>query len=185
MRRNRILDIIKECQFLESELSKYKLWGSLIPKRLFYANLRKVLTKHQWDSLRNLVYEKDSYRCFTCGISGVKLEAHENWKYDYKNSIQKLHDVNALCKMCHLNNHLGLAAILVREGKIDQRKLVENWCKVNLEEISNFREYQKKVMRLWELRNQFEWKIVDKNNKDIFKDLNYDELMESLKKVLK
>ena len=36
-------------------------------------------------------------------------------------------------------------------------------------------------MRLWDLRNQFEWKILDKNNKDIFKDLNYNELMESLK----
>jgi len=181
MRRNKMTDIIKECQSLEAELSKYKLWASLIPKGSFFANLRKALTKKQWDSLRKFVYEKDSYRCFKCGESGVKLEAHENWKYNYKNSIQKLHDVNALCKMCHLNNHLGLAAILAREGKLDQHKLAEHWCKINQVEKTSFRDYQEKVWRLWELRNQFEWKIVDKNNKDIFKDMNFNELMESLK----
>ena len=174
-------DIIIECQSLEQELSKYKLWGNLIPKGSFYANLRKVLTKSQWDSLRNFVYEKDSYKCFICGISGVPLEAHEHWKYDYENSIQKLHDIYALCRLCHLNNHLGLASILVREDRLDQRKLAEHWCKINQEEVTNFRHYQKRVKRLWELRNQFEWKIVDKNDKDIFKDLNYNELMESLK----
>ena len=185
MKSNKKIDIIEECQSLEQELSKYKLWGSLIPKGSFYANLREVLTKSQWDSLRNLVYEKNSYRCFICGITGVTLEAHEHWKYDYKNSIQKLHDVNALCRLCHLNNHLGLAAKLVRKGKLDQRKLAEHWCKINQEEITSFRYYQKRVKRLWELRNQFEWKIVDKNNKEIFKDLDYNKLMESLKLVLK
>lgn len=181
MSRNKIPNIIKECQALESEFSKYKLWASMIPKKSFYANLRKVLTKNKWDSLRNFVYEKDSYKCSICGISGVKLEAHENWKYDYENSIQKLQDVNALCKMCHSNIHLGLAAILAHESKLDFHKLVEHWCKTNNEEITRFRDYQIKVMRLWDLRNQFEWKILDKNNKDIFKDLNYNELMESLK----
>ena len=185
MSRNKIPNIIKKCQSLESELSKYKLWANLIPQKSFYANLRKVLTKKKWDLLRNSVYEKDSYKCFICGVSGVKLEAHENWKYDYINSIQKLHDVNALCKMCHLNNHLGLAAILAREGKLNYHKVVEHWCKTNNEEITRFRDYDEKVYKLWNLRNQFDWKIVDKNNKDIFKDLNFNELMESLKLIHK
>ena len=181
MSRNKIPNIIKECQSLESELSKYKLWGSLIPKKSFNANLRKVLKKNKWDSLRNFVYEKDSYKCSICDISGVKLEAHENWKYDYDNSIQKLQDLNALCKMCHLNIHLGLATILAHESKLDFHKLVEHWCKTNDEEIIGFRDYQTKVKRLWDLRNQFDWKILDKNNKEILKDLNYNELMDSLK----
>ena len=181
MKSCNMTDIIIECQSLEKELSKYKLWGNLIPKRSFYVNLRKVLTKNQWDLLRNFVYKKDSYKCFICGISEVPLEAHEHWKYDYENSIQKLHDINSLCRLCHLNNHLGLASILTREGKLDSRIIVEHWCKINQEKIINFKHYKKKVKRLWELRNQFEWKIVDKNNKDIVKDLNFNELMESLK----
>ena len=181
MSSNKNPNIINECQSLESELSKYKLWASLIPKNSFYANLRKVLPKKKWDSLRKFVYEKDSFKCSICGATEVKLEAHENWKYDYKISIQKLQNINALCKMCHLNNHLGLAAILAREGKLDYDKIVEHWCKINNEEITKFNEYDEKVYRLWNLRNQFDWKIVDKNNKDIFKDLNYNELMESLK----
>jgi len=181
MKGNKKNKIIKECQSLEKELSKYKLCGNLIPKSSFYANLRKVLTKNQWDSLRNFVYEKDSYKCFICGIPGVTLEAHEHWKYNYETSIQKLHDVNALCRLCHLNNHLGLATILAREGKLDGRKLVEHWCKINQAKKASFNSYEEKVKRLWELRNQFELKIVDKNNQDIFKDLNYNELMDSLK----
>jgi len=181
MEKKNNTQIIKECQSLEKELSKYKLWGNLIPKGSFYANLRKVLKKNEWDSLRNLVYEKDSYKCFICGISGVKLEAHEHWKYDYEHSIQKLHDINALCRMCHLNNHLGLASILSRQGKLDQRDLVEHWCNINGIKRVNFKNYQEKVKRLWNLRNQFEWKIVDKNNKDIFKELGFNELIDSLK----
>ncbi len=127
MKSNKKIDKIEESQYLEQELSEYKLWGNLIPKGSFYANLRKALTRGLWNSLRNLVYKKDSFRCFICGISEVPLEAHEHWKYDYKKSIKKLHAVNALCRMCHLNNPLGLASILVREGKLDQQKIVEHW----------------------------------------------------------
>ena len=181
MTGNKKTDIIKECQSLEQELSKYKLWGNLIPKGSFYANLRKVLTRNQWDSLRNLVYEKDFYKCFICGIAGVTLEAHEHWIYDYERSIQKLYDVNALCKLCHLNTHLGQAIILTREGKLDFQELIKHWCNINEEEKVSFKSYQLEVFKLWNLRNQFEWKIMDKNNKNIFKDLSYNELIESLK----
>lgn len=181
MKKNRKIHIIEECQLLEQALSKYKLWGNLIPRGSFYANLRKVLTKTQWDFLREFVYKRDSYKCFICGTSGVRLEAHEHWKYDYHHSTQRLHDINALCRMCHLNNHLGLAKILMKEGKLNLQELIEHWCNVNGEKKENFTSYQEKVFRLWELRNQFEWKIVDKNEKDIFDGLNLDELVKSLK----
>ncbi len=183
MTRNKIHNITKECQSLESELSKYKLCASLIPEKSFYANLRKVLTKKKWDLIRNFVYERDSYKCSICGRSGVKLEAHENWKYGYINSIQKLHDIKSLCRMCHLNKHLGLASILAREDKLDYTKIVEHWCKTNNEELTKFGDYEEKVYKLWYLRNKFDWKIVDKNNKEIFKDLNYNGLIESIKQI--
>ncbi|KKN38241.1 hypothetical protein LCGC14_0755490 [marine sediment metagenome] len=175
-----MFNIIKKCQDLELELSKYKLCASLIPKKSFFANLRKVLIKKQWDLVRRFVYKKDFYRCFICGKSNVRLEAHENWEYDYKNSIQKLQDINALCKMCHLNIHLGLSMILVQKGKLCKYELREHWCTVNQEELINFKDYQLKVNVLWIFRNQFEWKIVDKNDKNIFKGLNFNELIRSL-----
>jgi len=175
-----MMDIIKKCQDLELELSKYKLCASLIPKGSFFANLRKILKREQWDLIRRFVYKKDSYKCFICGKSGIRLEAHEHWDYDYENSIQKLQNINALCKMCHLNIHLGLAFILVEGGKICKYELREHWCSVNKEDLINFKNYRIKVNILWMFRNQFKWKIVDKNNKNIFEGLDFNELIKSL-----
>ena len=169
-------EIIEKCLSLEKELLQYRLWGNLIPSESWNANLRKVLPKNQWDTLRKFIYKKDSNKCFICGTSGVRLEAHEHWKYDYEHSIQKLHDINALCSMCHLNQHLGFAfQTLKNEEKIN--KLIDHWCKINNESNKNFRIYAKKVLSLWELKNQFDWKILDKNGKNIFKGLNFDDLM--------
>ena len=82
--------------------------------------------------------------------------------------------------MCHLNQHLGFAfQTLKNKEKIN--KLIDYWCRINNESNRNFRIYAKKVLSLWELKNQFDWKIVDKNGKNIFKGLNFDDLMKSLK----
>jgi len=64
------------------------LWGNLIPKKSFYANLRSVLTKKQWDILRKLAYKKDLYKCSICDKKDVELEAHEDWEYNYENSFK-------------------------------------------------------------------------------------------------
>ena len=74
-----------------------------------------------------------------------------------------------------------MAGILIHEGKLDQQELIEHWCHINGKEKTSFIIYKKNVVRLWRLRNQFKWKIVDKNENDIFKGLNFEELIKSLK----
>jgi len=44
-----------------------------------------------------------------------------------------------------------------------------------------FKEYEDKVFNLWSLRNKFNWKIVDKNGHNIYKGMNFDDLLVSLK----
>ena len=41
----------------------------------------------------------------------IQIEAHERWSFDYKNKIQKLERIVALCHRCHTATHLGLARV--------------------------------------------------------------------------
>lgn len=156
-----VKSIIKNCIQLEKKLSKYKLWGNLVPQKSFYSNLRAVLPSEEWDILRRAVYKKDRYQCVICEANETQLSAHELWNYDYTNSIQRLHDIISLCKMCHLNNHLGFANIQVNEGNLDKQDLIDHWCQVNQENEHNFERYEKKVFALWRLRDNFKWNIID------------------------
>ncbi len=156
-----------KCKTLEKELSMYKLCGSLVPEKSFYSNLRKFLPQEEWDILRRAVYKKERNKCHICGIANIQLEAHEKWLYDYDNSTQKLQNIIALCKMCHLNNHLGFSNVLIVEEKLDKKNLIRHWCQVNNKKEKEFEAYEEKVWRLWDLRNNFTWKIVDHNDNEI------------------
>ncbi len=137
--------IIKKCESLEKELSKYKLWADLVPRSNFFKNFRDVFSQKEWDILRKEVYKKDNYKCSICGKEDIRLEAHENWKYDYQQSIQKFISVCALYYMCHRNKHLGHSGILIRKGKLNQEELISHWAKINNVNIKQFREYKVKV----------------------------------------
>ena len=50
--------IIKKCESLEKELSKYKLWADLVPRSSFFKNFRAVFSQKEWDILRKAVYKK-------------------------------------------------------------------------------------------------------------------------------
>ncbi|MFX1340412.1 MAG: hypothetical protein ACFFDK_17520, partial [Promethearchaeota archaeon] len=143
------------------QLSYYRLWGNLVPEKSFFSNLRKVLPDIECDILRKAVYKKDHYKCVICEAQDIQLEAHESWHYDYHNSIQRLEDIISLCHMCHLNNHLGFASILIKEGSLNKQDLIDHWCRINHESPENFEAYEKKVFLLWKLRDNFDWNIID------------------------
>ena len=160
---------IIECIAIEKELRKYKLWANLIPKTTWENNLRKVLPREEWDTLRRTVYERANYCCQICNASDVQLHAHEEWSYDYENAYQHLNDVIALCKWCHHCQHLGFANILIRNGKLDPTRLVAHWCQVNNLPEEKFHKHSILASRLWALRNQFPWILVDQTGAPIEK----------------
>lgn len=55
----------------------------LVPSTAFGENLRKLLTKTEWDKVRKAVYKRAGYKCEICGGKGEKhpVEAHEEWLY--------------------------------------------------------------------------------------------------------
>ena len=78
-----------------------KLEFEMVPDSCWYSNLRSLLSPEQWDVVRKEAYARAKGICNICGGVSHKLEAHEQWEYDEKNSVQKLKNVIAVCKSCH------------------------------------------------------------------------------------
>lgn len=90
---------------------KYKLNFEFVPDGCWYSNLRTILSKAQWDFIRNDAKERAGGKCMICGRKCSNLEAHERWSYDEENGIQKLEDVVAVCKECHGVIHMGFTQL--------------------------------------------------------------------------
>jgi 5-methylcytosine-specific restriction endonuclease McrA len=157
---------IHNCKELEKELSEYKLWANMIPSFSFSRNLRSVFSRQEWDLIREATHEKDEHRCAICGKEKW-LEVHEDWAFDYENILQRLTDINAICFYCHRNKHLGHSNLMALHSQLDSEKLKEHWAKINGVNIESFDNYEIKCFRLWHLRNNFRWNIVDHTGKVI------------------
>jgi len=152
--------MMKKIVSIEKRLSKLKLWANLIPKNSFFDNLRHIFTNEEWDIIRKFVYKRDDYKCNICKQEEIKLEAHEEWVYNYKEETQKLNNIISLCSLCHFNKHLGFAEILIKEKKLTKKSLIKHWGWINQEKEENFDSYRDRVFELWNLKNVIKWKIT-------------------------
>ncbi|MCD8201017.1 MAG: HNH endonuclease [Clostridia bacterium] len=105
---------------------EYKLNFELVPDACWGSNLRSLLTRAQWDVVRKDAYKRADGRCMICGKVTDKLDAHERWSYDEEHMVQKLEDVVAVCKGCHMTIHIGRTQLMGKEYMA-----VKHFCKVN------------------------------------------------------
>ena len=127
----------------------------LVPSTCFYKNLRSLLTKRSWDSLRKACYKKAGYVCEICGGKGNRwpVECHELWEYDDSKHTQTLVGLTALCPRCHEVKHFGCAEL---RGVGDRAK---EWLKqINGWDEEQASAYIRKVFAEWERRCLFEWR---------------------------
>lgn len=91
----------------------------LVPCATWYWNLRSVLSKAQWDALRQATYRASGWRCDICGGRGRRwpVECHEIWEYDEQHRLQILQGLTSLCPACHLVKHFGFACTQGREAE--------------------------------------------------------------------
>ena len=133
----------------------FKLKFQLVPDGCWYSNLRSILSKKQWDFIRQDAYERADGKCMICGRKTDRLEAHERWSYDQENAIQKLEDVIAVCKSCHSVIHIGLTQLRGGEERAEKHFIRVNNC--------TYAEYRKALGEANEIhqkRNQVpEWKL--------------------------
>ena len=134
-----------------------KLKTEIVPKNLWYLNLRKKLSKKEWDRIRKKSYLDAGYKCAICNIKG-KINCHEIWEYNDNDHIQKLNGFTALCDNCHMIKHIGFANLQASRGLLDMNKLIEHFMKVNNVSKDIFEKHYDESFKIWGERNKHEWK---------------------------
>jgi len=143
---------------MKSKSTKLKLTIELVPGASWYKNLHAILSQPEWKKVREKALAKYKNKCGICGAKG-RLNCHELWDYDEKKYIQKLTGFMTLCGMCHLVKHLGLAGILVSEGKLDMDEVIKHFMRVNNCNRKIFEEHKKKAFGEWRKRSEYGWQI--------------------------
>jgi len=135
-----------------------KLTVELVPAPSWYNNLRRCISEKDWNKIREKTFNEYKYACSICGAKG-KLNCHEEWEYNDKNYVQKLIGFVALCNMCHSVKHIGLTKILAVQGKLDFKKVVKHFMKINNCSRRTFEKHVKIVFEEWHRRSQYQWKV--------------------------
>ena len=138
-----------------------KLEIELVPSTSWYSNVRSNVSKNKWDTIRKRSYKKANYKCEICGDNGrnqgVKwpVECHEIWDYNEETKIQKLTGFISLCTNCHKTKHAGLAIFVNNEKDL----VINQLMKVNEISKKEAEHHIEESFKLWERRNQYEWKL--------------------------
>ena len=133
-----------------------RLTIELVPSSCWFSNVRAVVTRKQWDSLRSKVYSQAYHLCQICGGVGKKhpVECHEIWHYDDKNLVQKLEGMIALCPSCHMVKHIGLAQLQDRGDRA-----LKHLMKINGLDKTLAEKYIADAFSIWAMRSGKSWKL--------------------------
>ena len=107
---------------------KYKLNFELVPDGCWKSNLRNILSKKQWDYLKQDARKRANGRCTICGKQTNALDAHEVWEYDDVKGVQKLKDIIAICKDCHSVIHIGFTQLKGDAVRAENHFMTVNSC---------------------------------------------------------
>lgn len=157
------------------------IYINLIPRSLWYLNLRKLLTDNQWKKLSQQIKEEQSYVCQACSISIKQLKnkkyfhCHEMWEFCDNDLTVNLLCLITLCSYCHLATHIGFASI---NNKYDFA--FNHLCKVNKWDQEIAKLYIEANFEQWSQRSNKKWKI----NIDSFNDWLDEDMLVTLKRNL-
>ena len=133
-----------------------RLTIELVPATCWGANLRDILSRLAWDTLRRRVYAASGHRCAICGAGG-RLHCHEVWHYDDAAHVQRLEGCLALCAWCHHVKHLGHAEVQAAEGKLDYERVVAHFLRVNGCDRALFARHRAEAFTRFAERSRHEW----------------------------
>lgn len=128
----------------------------LVPKSCWCINLRSKLSSAEWDKVRKASYTQAGHRCEVCGGIGPThpVECHERWEYDDEKHVQKLAGLIALCPLCHLAKHIGLAEV---KGRLED--VAAHIMKVNGWSRKQYEEHRREAFKVWYKRSQHRWTL--------------------------
>lgn len=132
-----------------------KLNFEMVPDGCWYSNLRSLLSKKDWETIKKDAKERAGGRCSICGKKTDRLEAHERWSYNLKTQVQKLEDVVSVCKDCHAAIHIGRTSI---KGNLERAE--DHYMKVNDCSYAEMKADLNKANEEHKIRNSVsEWKL--------------------------
>ena len=121
---------------LTDEERDFLVTPKALPSSTHYYNLRKVLPRSKWDKLRKLTYERANFTCELCNSKPKRLEAHEMWYFDFKNKIQYLQRMIALCYKCHSLQHTMLLKLQHDKGFRNADYVVSHFNKIAKQKVT-------------------------------------------------
>lgn len=132
-----------------------KLEIELIPRTTFFTNVRSIFPE-RWSKIRKACYSAANNRCEICDGVGESwpVECHEVWHYDFKNKIQKLVRLIALCPACHEVKHFGLANLKGRTAQAKAHLMLINGITEEQADV-----YIAQAFAEWHLKNKVQWKL--------------------------
>jgi hypothetical protein len=133
-----------------------RLTIELVPQTCWFSNVRKQVSKNDWDRIRSSVYRSAGYRCEVCGGRGRHhpVECHEVWQYEEPAGVQRLLRMIALCPACHEVKHMGLAEI---RGRGDAA--CKHLARVNSWTDAEAARYTENAFLTWQRRSDRTWKL--------------------------
>ena len=108
----------------------------LIPKTCWGSNVRSVATKVEWNTLRDVVFERAEHVCQICGDDGNEksLHCHEVWEYEDASKVQKLKSLMPVCPACHEVIHFGRTIVKRNDERaVNHLRLVNQWSDDEIE----------------------------------------------------
>ena len=130
----------------------------LVPSSSWYDNVRSRVTRAEWDRIRRKVYAEYGHECGICHAKG-RLAAHELWEYDDESRSQRLTGMIALCDLCHHVKHIGFAEVLASQGRLDIKRVVAHYCRVNGCTAQEFMQDRNAAFSLWSARSEHPWDV--------------------------
>ena len=91
-----------------------------IPPDLHRLNPRLLLGRRWWNKTRKKAYRSNNGFCQACGGTG-RLDAHEQYEFNFKKKIATFRGVVPLCRSCHMYIHwlscpLHMKVVILRIG---------------------------------------------------------------------
>ncbi len=145
------------------KFNKLLLKIELVPKSLWYANVRSEVSGDVWNVIKQLSRDKAGDKCEIpgCGQTGHNqgfnwtTETHEVWEYDDKLHIQKLVGFVALCPYCHKCKHWGRTSTVESDKFV--HKLIDHFKQINGISSLEMDHYIQQVFKQWHQRNEHAW----------------------------
>jgi hypothetical protein len=135
-----------------------KLKIGLIPETSWRENLRTKMGRTKWDKLRKQILAEQGDVCRICSAT-EKLQCHEVWKFDDRSNTQRLVGFEAVCSLCHLSEHFGLAQNLAKQGHVNLDDVISHFMRVNGITKKEFEAHRAQAFAVWHERSAKQWEV--------------------------